>query len=86
MPNERARQAGIGAQRMAAPARLEPTNTMSRPVDELIQTILDDFAAGKLPAEVLEAKALFLLLNYCPPPPLGVSAAYPPSKGDPSTG
>jgi hypothetical protein len=41
---------------------------MSRPVDEMIQSIMDDFAAGKQTLEALEAKTLFRLLNYCPPP------------------
>jgi hypothetical protein len=43
---------------------------MSKPVDELLQSILDDFAAGKQTHEAIEAKALFRLLNYCPPPAL----------------
>ena len=41
---------------------------MSKPVEELIQSILDDFAAGKQAQESLEAKALFRLLNCCLPP------------------
>jgi hypothetical protein len=53
---------------------------MSRPVDELVQSILDDFAAGKQPKEVLEAKTLFRLLNYCPPRALEIGEMYPPSK------
>jgi hypothetical protein len=41
---------------------------MTKPIDELIiQSILDDFAAGHQSREELEAKALFRLLNYCPP-------------------
>jgi hypothetical protein len=55
---------------------------MSRPVDELIQSIVDDFAAAKQTQEVLEAKALFRLLNYCPPPTLEIGETYPPSKGE----
>jgi hypothetical protein len=50
---------------------------MSRPVEQLLQSILDEFAAGRQTQEALEAKALFRLLNYCPPPALdgrGVSA------------
>jgi hypothetical protein len=50
---------------------------MSRPVDELLQLIRDDFASARQAHETLEAKALFLLLNYCPPP--DVSEAFPPS-------
>jgi hypothetical protein len=63
-------------------ARPTPANTMSRPVDELIQSIMDDFAAGKQTREALEAKTLFRLLNYCPPPALDMGETYPPSKGD----
>jgi hypothetical protein len=40
---------------------------MSRPVEELLQSILDDFAAGRQSQEALEAKTLFGLLTYCPP-------------------
>jgi hypothetical protein len=62
-------------------ARPTLANTMSRPVDELLQSIRDDFAAGRQAQEALEAKALFLLLNYCPPP-ASDGRMYPPSKGD----
>ena len=41
---------------------------MGRSVDELLQSIKDDFAAARQSHEELEAKALFRLLNYCPPP------------------
>ena len=41
---------------------------MSKPVEQLIQSILDDFAASKNAQESLEAKALFRLLNCCLPP------------------
>jgi hypothetical protein len=52
---------------------------MSRPVDELIKSIMDDFAAAKQTQEALEAKALFRLLNYCPPRALDMKEMYPPS-------
>jgi hypothetical protein len=65
---------------MAALARPTPAGTMSRPVDELLQSILDDFAAGKQTQEALEAKALFRLLNYCPPAAFDMGETYPPSK------
>ena len=55
---------------------------MSRPVDELLQSTMDDFAAGKQAQEALEAKTLFRLLNYCPPPGLEMGETFPPSKGD----
>jgi hypothetical protein len=58
---------------------------MSRPVDELLQSILDDFAAGTQTQEALEAKALFRLLNYCPPPALDLGETYPRSKGGDQT-
>ena len=40
---------------------------MSKPVEEILQSILDEFAASRQSREDLEAKALFRLLNYCPP-------------------
>jgi hypothetical protein len=41
---------------------------MRKPAEELIiQSILDEFAASHQSREELEAKALFRLLNYCPP-------------------
>jgi len=55
---------------------------MSRTVDVLLQSILDDFAAGGQLQEALEAKTLFRLLNYCPPPALAMGETYPPFKGD----
>jgi hypothetical protein len=51
---------------------------MSRPVDELLQSILDDFSAGKQTQEALEAKALFRLLNYCPPTAFEIGETQPP--------
>lgn len=55
---------------------------MSRAVDELLQSILDDFAAGEQSQEMLEAKALFRLLNYCPPSAFDTGETYPPSRDD----
>jgi hypothetical protein len=55
---------------------------MSRPVDELLQSILEDFAAGRQSQEALEAKTLFRLLNYCPPPASDTGETYAPYKGD----
>jgi hypothetical protein len=63
---------------MAALTRPTPANTMSRPVDELLQSIMDDFAAGKQTPEALEAKALFRLLNYCPPAAFEIGETQPP--------
>jgi hypothetical protein len=59
---------------------------MSKPVAELLQSIMDEFAAARQTQEALEAKAIFRLLNYCPPPALDMRKAYPPSKGDQITG
>ncbi|THD70781.1 MAG: hypothetical protein E7813_07125 [Bradyrhizobium sp.] len=67
---------------MAEFARLTPANTMSKPVEELLRSIKDDFAAAKQMQEALEAKALFRLLNYCPPPTFGIAEPYPPSNAD----
>ena len=50
---------------------------MSKAVDELIQSIRDDFAAGKQTPEELEAKALFRLLNYCAPTALKTGETQP---------
>ena len=63
-------------------ARATCADTMSKPVDELLQSILDDFAAGKQTQEALEAKALFRLLNYCPPRAFDINEMHPPSDGD----
>jgi hypothetical protein len=40
---------------------------LSRSAEELLQSIMDEFAAARQTHEALEAKALFRLLNYCPP-------------------
>lgn len=53
---------------------------MSKPVEELLQSIEDDFAAAKQPHEDLEAKALFRLLNCCLP------ASFVPSKSETQNG
>jgi hypothetical protein len=41
---------------------------MSKAVDAILKSILEEFKAGRQAKEELEAKALFRLLNYCPPP------------------
>jgi hypothetical protein len=40
---------------------------MSKAVDEILNSIIEDFKACRQAQEELEAKALFRLLNYCPP-------------------
>jgi hypothetical protein len=41
---------------------------MSKAVDEILNSILEEFAACRQAKQELEAKTLFRLLNYCPPP------------------
>jgi hypothetical protein len=48
---------------------------MSKPVEEILQSILDEFAASRQSREELEAKALFRLLNCCPPTELEKGAS-----------
>jgi hypothetical protein len=46
--------------------------SMSKAIDEMLNSILEEFAVCKQAREELEAKALFRLLNYCPPPSANV--------------
>jgi hypothetical protein len=55
---------------------------MSRPVDELIQSILDDFAVGNRAQQPLEAKTLFRLLNCCLPPKSEMDKTDQPAKSE----
>jgi hypothetical protein len=48
---------------------------MSKAVDEILNSILAEFAACRQATEELEAKALYRLLNYCPPPAANVPIA-----------
>jgi hypothetical protein len=41
---------------------------MSKAVDEILNSIIEEFKTCRQAKEALEAKALFRLLNYCPPP------------------
>jgi hypothetical protein len=66
---------------MAELARPAFAKTMSKAVDELLQSIMAEFAAGKM-QKALEAKALFRLLNYCPPPALEIRETSASSKGE----
>lgn len=54
---------------------------MSRLVEDMLQSILDDFKIGKQTQEA-EEKTLFRLLNYCPPPVLTKGETDPPPKGN----
>jgi hypothetical protein len=40
---------------------------MSKAVDEILNSIVKDFADCRQGIEEAEAKALYRLLNYCPP-------------------
>lgn len=48
---------------------------MSKAVDEILNSILEEFKACRQATEEFEAKALFRLLNYCPPPAVNVLTA-----------
>jgi hypothetical protein len=41
---------------------------LSKAVDEILNSYLEEFSVGRQAKEELEAEALFRLLNYCPPP------------------
>jgi len=45
---------------------------MSKPVDDIINSILEEFKSSGMSQEELEKKTLFRLLNYCPPPQANV--------------
>jgi hypothetical protein len=42
---------------------------MNKRVQEIIDSIIEDFAAGNGSREELEARSLFRLLNFCPAEP-----------------
>ena len=52
---------------------------MSKAVDEILNSIIEDFKAGRRGKEEMEAKALFRLLNYCPPPSANVPLMEKPA-------
>ena len=52
---------------------------VSKAVDEILNSILEEFKACRQAKEELEAKALFRLLNYCPPPELNVPLQEKPA-------
>ena len=41
---------------------------MSKHVEQILNSILEDYKREGNKSKELEAKSLFLLLNYCPPP------------------
>jgi len=48
---------------------------MSKAVDEILNSILEEFKACRHAREEFEAKALYRLLNYCPPRSVNVPTA-----------
>lgn len=50
---------------------------MSKAVDEILNSILNDFKAGGQANEAAEAKALYRLLNYCPPISITIASGDP---------
>jgi hypothetical protein len=59
------------AEQRPEPAPVRPpqlgVHPVSKAVDEIVSSIIEEFRAGRQSKEELEAKALFRLLNYCPP-------------------
>jgi len=41
---------------------------MSKHVEQILNSILEDYKREGNKSRELEAKSLFMLLNYCPPP------------------
>jgi len=41
---------------------------MSKHVEQILNCILEEYERNGKSSDELEAKSLFLLLNYCPPP------------------
>lgn len=68
---------------MAALARFAAAGMMSRPVEEMLRSIMDEFAAAKNRQDAIEAKSLFRLLNYCPRPAFNSGETYQPLNDDP---
>ena len=52
---------------------------MSKAVDEILNSIIEEFKACRQAKEELEAKAPFRLLNYCPPPAANVPLQEKPA-------
>ena len=40
---------------------------MRKAVDEILSSVLNDFETSRQAGEEIKARALFRLLNYCPP-------------------
>ena len=55
---------------------------VSKVVDEILNSILEEFEACRQATEELEAKALFRLLNYRPPPSANVPLQDREEKAD----
>jgi len=54
---------------------------MNKRVQEIIDSIIEDFAAGNGSREELEARSLFRLLNFCPAEPLLCKKERPRQNG-----
>jgi hypothetical protein len=52
---------------------------VSKAVDQILKSIIEEFKACRQAKEELEAKALFRLLNYCPPPAANVPLLEKPT-------
>jgi hypothetical protein len=48
---------------------------MSRPAEEILASITEDFLRCEKSHQDLEEKAIFCLLNYCPPPEVAAPLA-----------
>jgi hypothetical protein len=59
---------------------------MSKPVEEILKSILEEFASSRQAREELVAKALFRLLNYCPPSDLEMGKTYPEAESETNCG
>jgi hypothetical protein len=46
---------------------------------KILESILKDFEEAKQAHKAIEARALFRLLNYCPPPPANMPVLERPS-------
>jgi hypothetical protein len=54
---------------------------MNKHAQEIIDSIIEDFAAGDGSREELEARSLFRLLNFCPVEPLLSKKERPRQNG-----
>jgi hypothetical protein len=55
------------------------TAAMSKAVDDIINSILEEYKTSGISREELDKKTLFRLLNYCPPPGANLPLLQKPS-------